>query len=227
MQMNRPLPSSHPADAASPVVWRLRRPPGPSLIERIGGAAKRFIYLTICGLVLGGIVHIATILMVPWMARNDAVTRFGELGAEGRAERIDPGRADPGAGMDGLRAVVDHDPATLIAACGFDLTEGPLRVIARTGTTPLALSIHPRGGGVAYAITDRAAIRGVLEFVVLTPAQLADRIGRDDDGATSRELRVTLGRTQGIVLARALARRPSDRTEAETLVSNVTCGPAD
>jgi uncharacterized membrane protein len=203
------------------VVWRLRKRLGPSLIERLGAAAKRFIYLTFCGLVLGGIVHIATILMVPWMARNDAVSRFGDLGAEGKAERIDAQPAT-GAGM-----VVDHDPATVIAACGFDLADGPLRVVARTGTTPLALSIHPRGGGVAYAITDRAAIRGVLEFVVLTPTQLADRIGRDDDGATSRELRVSLTHPQGIILARALARRPSDRPEAESLVAGVSCGPAD
>jgi uncharacterized membrane protein len=223
--MNRPVPHSMPAETPATVVWRLRKRPGPSLTERLGAAAKRFIYLTLCGLVLGGIVHIATILMVPWMARNDAVSRFGDLGAEGKAERIGPfGIAPAGASAS---PVVDHDPATVMAVCGFDLAEGPLRVVARTGTTPLALSIHPRGGGVAYAITDRAAIRGVLEFVVLTPTQLADRIGRDDDGATSRELRVSLVRPQGIVLARALARRPSDRTEAESLVAGVSCGPAD
>jgi uncharacterized membrane protein len=225
--MSRAFRSAIPKAESGPVVWRLRRRPGPSLLERVGAAVKRFLYLTLCGLVLGGIVHIATILMVPWMARNDAVSRFGGLGAEGRAERIDPDQGGTGAATGPALPIVDHDPATLIAACGFDLGEGPLRVIARTGTTPLALSIHPRGGGVAYAITDRAAIRGVLEFVVLTPAQLADRIGREDDGESSRELRVALTRPQGIVLARALARRPSDRTEAEALVSNVTCGPAD
>jgi uncharacterized membrane protein len=223
--MNRPVPSSLPVETRAPVVWRLRKRLSPSLMERLGAAAKRFIYLTLCGLVLGGIVHIATILMVPWMARNDAVSRFGDLGVEGKAEPIGPFGISQGSAAAG--PIVDHDPATLMAVCGFDLSEGPLRVIARTGTTPLALSIHPRGGGVAYAITDRAAIRGVLEFVVLTPTQLADRIGRDDDGATSRELRVSLVRPQGIVLARALARRPSDRTEAESLVAAVSCGPAD
>ncbi|MGL4729476.1 MAG: DUF1254 domain-containing protein [Bosea sp. (in: a-proteobacteria)] len=202
-----------------PVIWQLQRRPLPSLSERIGRASKRFVYLTLCGLVLGGMVHIATILMVPWLARSDAVSRFAETGADGKAERIMVAPGEP--------AIVDLDPATVIASCGYDLTEGPLRVVARAGTAPLALSIHPRGGGVSYAITDRAAIRGNLEIVILTPAQLADRIGRDDDGSTSRELRVTLARPQGIVLARALARRPSDRAEAEALVGDVSCGAAD
>jgi uncharacterized membrane protein len=220
--MNRHVaPHLSPGGAAgpAPVVWRLRPPPGPMLSERIGAAARRFIYLTLCGLVLGGIIHIAVILMVPWLAHNDAVSRFGDLGTEGRAERILP--------RPGEAPVVDLDPATIVAACGYDLSEGPIRIAARAGASPLAISIHPRGGGVAYAITDRAAIRGTLEFVMLTPTQLADRIGRDDDGSGARELRVTLSRLQGIVVARALARRPSDRAEAESLATGMTCQAAD
>jgi uncharacterized membrane protein len=135
-------------------------------------------------------------------------------------ERIDP-QADP------ARPVVDHDPATALAACGFDLDDGPVRVSARAGNLPFGLSIHRRSGGVAYAITDRAAIRGVLEFVILTERQLAERIARDDEGETQRELRVVVNAREGVVLARALVKRPSDRADAEALVGEVACGAAD
>lgn len=214
------LPSQLPSATASPPpLWQKRAPLRPGLLSRMVSGVSRLVYLTVCGLVLGAIVHLVTILIVPVMATQDAVSRFAGLGTEGKAERIDP-RAGPS-------PVVDHDPSTAMAACGFDLADGPVRIMARTGALPLGLSIHRRGGGVAYAITDRAAIRGTIEFVLLTPAQLAERIAREDDGETTRELRVVLNAMQGIALARALVRRPSDRADAEALVSDVACAAAD
>lgn len=212
--------TAHPAplQRARRILMR-RRQPTP-LVRRISDAVRRWAHLTVVGLVLGAIVHIVTILSVPYFATEDAVTRFADLGLEGKAEALDP-FADP------ARPVADHDPATALAVCGIDLTDGPMRVSVRTGAAPLGLSIHRRGGGVAYAITDRAAIRGVLEFVILTERQLAERIARDDDGETQRELRVVVNALHGLVVARALAKRPSDRADAEALVRDVACGAAD
>jgi uncharacterized membrane protein len=203
-----------------PKVWQRRLPSRPGLLSLATRGFYRLAYLTIMGLVLGIIVHIITVFSIPLLATHDAVTRFADTGLEGRAERIDP-QADP------AWLIADHDPATSLASCGFDLTEGPVRVTARTGALPLGLSIHRRGGGVAYAITDRAAIRGVLDFVVLTPAQLADRIAREDDGETMRELRVVLNVQQGLIVARALARQPSDRADADALVRDMACVAAE
>jgi uncharacterized membrane protein len=206
-------------NGSPPLAAHSHGPARPGWSERLLAAAVRLAHLTLCGLVLGAMVHLVTILLVPHLALHDAVSRFSELGGEGKAERIAP--------LSLPFPLVDHDAATALAACGFDLAEGPVRVFARTGSVPLGLSIHRRGGGVAYAITDRAAIRGVIEFVLLTPAQLAERVAREDEGDGARELRVTLNAPQGLVLARALVRRPSDRADAEALVSDVTCGPAD
>ncbi len=203
-----------------PKIWQRRAAGRESLLRRFFRGLSRLSYLTVTGLVLGIIVHIVTVFSIPLLATHDAVTRFADLGLEGKAERIDP-QADP------AWLLADHDPATSLAACGFDLAEGPVRVTARAGGMPLGLSIHRRGGGVAYAITDRAAIRGVLDFVVLTPAQLAERIAREDDGETTRELRVVLNVQQGLIVARALVRQPSDRADAEALVRDVSCVAAD
>ena len=202
------------------VYWRRQQPQRPPLSARISAALKHWAYLTLLGALLGVMVHIVTILAAPSLATQDAVTRFSDIGLEGKAELINPSE-DP------ARPVVDHDPATAVAVCGFDLSDGPYRVSARTGALPLGLSIHRRGGGVAYAITDRAAIRGLLEFVVLTERQLAERIAGEDDGGAQRELRVVVNSQQGLVVARALAKRSSDRAEAEALVGGVACGPAE
>jgi uncharacterized membrane protein len=178
---------------------------------------RQGVFAILCGLVLAGIVHVVAVLAVPHFADHDAVDVFGARGANGKAELIT-------AQQDGL---VDTDPATAIAVCGYDLSEGPVRVSAKTGTLPLSISLHRPGGGVIYALTDRAAIRGLIEFVILTAPQLEERIAQEDDGDSTRELRVVSGAEQGLIVIRALKRRPSDKQEAESLVSGAACGAAE
>lgn len=179
------------------------------------GRVTRFVWLTLTGLALAAFIHIVIVFAVPGLSEKDAANLFAEHGEQGKAERIN------------LAAVADSDPFTAIAACAYDLGAGPFRVSARTGDSLLSLSLHRRGGGVAYAITDRAAVRGLIEFVVLTPRQLEERLARDDEGDSIRELRVVSPGETGLIVARALIRRPSDRAEAEALVSGVACGLAD
>ncbi|RDJ20426.1 hypothetical protein DWF00_04470 [Bosea caraganae] len=202
-------PSSLPARAAPRLPWR----------SRLAGLVRRFALATLAGLVLAGIVHIVTVLLIPQVSEHDAAAAYATLGTGGKAELL-----PTGAGQPDLR---DADPATVTAVCSYDLSAGPMRVVARTGSLPLGLSLHRRGGGVVYAITERAAIRGTLEFVVMTEAQHDDRLAQDDEGETNRELRVVSDTEQGLIVARVLMERPSDRTEAEALATGVACGLAD
>ncbi|MFJ5368354.1 hypothetical protein ACIPIA_03945 [Bosea sp. CER48] len=196
---------------ARPAGWR----------TRLRGGLTRFLMCTLAGLILAAIVHIVAILAVPSLSRRDAADVYRELGTEGHAELIPA----PGAAR-GLPALREADPNVAIAICSYDLSAGPVRVVARTGTLPLGLTLHQQGGGVIYAITDRAAIRGVLDFLVLTEAQRDERIAEDEEGETSRELRVVSDTTQGLIVARVLVRLPSDKADAEALATGVACGPA-
>lgn len=188
---------------------------------RITAAAGRLLLATIAGLVLAAIVHIVTILLIPVLSASDANTAYRALGTGGRAELISASDAR------GLPLPREADPATVTAVCSYDLTAGPMRVVARAGTLPLGLTLHRRGGGVIYAITDRAAIRGVVEFVVMTEEQRDERIARDEEGEAARELRVVSETDQGLIVARVLVPQPSDRADAEALASGVACGMAD
>jgi uncharacterized membrane protein len=189
---------------------------------RLRTGFARFAITTLAGLILAAIVHIVTILAIPALSQHDAAHAYRELGGEGHAEPIpSPGNAR------GLPALREADPNVVTAICNYDLSAGPMRVIARTGTLPLGLTLHRQGGGVLYAITDRAAIRGTLEFLVMTEAQRDERIAADEDGESSRELRVVSDTEQGLIVARVLLRLPSDRADAEALATGVACGLAN
>lgn len=188
-----------------------------SIGESVRAGLAHFALATLAGLILAGIVHIVAVLAVPHLARGDALNRFQSLGGSGRAEPIPDGAL-----------LQDDDPAAVTAVCSYDLGSGPVRVSARIGTLPLGLTLHRKGGGVIYAITDRAAIRGVVEFVVMTEEQRDERAATDQDGDRSvRELRVVSDAEQGLLVVRALAKTPSERTDAEALARAVTCGAAD
>ncbi|SIQ04969.1 hypothetical protein [Bosea sp. TND4EK4] len=186
---------------------------------RLRAGAARLAMTTLAGLLLAGIVHIATVLLIPTLSQHDAAHAYGALGAAGRAElvTVDGGTAP---------AVLEAERQAVTAVCAYDLAGGPLRVMARTGTLPLGITLHRRTGGVLYAITDRAAIRGVLEFIVLTEAQHDERVADDEEGETSRELRVISDSERGLVVIRVLAKQASDRPDAEALAAGVQCGPA-
>ncbi|KRE17925.1 hypothetical protein ASE63_01660 [Bosea sp. Root381] len=189
---------------------------------RIAAGIRRLLLATAAGLVLAGIVHIVTILLIPVLSLSDANHAYRALGTGGRAELI----ASVGDGRS-LPLPREADPATVTAICSYDLAAGPMRVVAHTGTLPLGLTLHRSGGGVIYAITDRAAIRGVVEFVVMTEEQRDERIARDEEGEAARELRVVSDTDQGLIVARVLMRQPSDKADAEALATGVACGMAD
>lgn len=197
-------------------------PARPRVVAWLGDAGKRLLLATLAGLVLAGIVHIVAILLIPMLSGRDAVDAYRALGAQGRAELVTSPR--DGHPLPDLR---EADPFVVTAVCGYDLSAGPVRVHARTGTLPLGLTLHRQGGGVLYAITDRAAIRGAVEFVVMTEEQRDERLASEDDETPARELRVVSDTPGGLVVVRVLAKTPSDREDAEALATGVACGPAE
>src|SRR5262249_24961349 len=81
----------------------------------------------------------------------------------------------PADGSDGLPPVIEApDPQFAAVACRFDLEDGPVRVQSR-GTVPFwSTSIYDRSGQNVYNFNDRTAEGGVLDFVVVTPAQMIE-----------------------------------------------------
>lgn len=176
----------------------------------------RFILATLCGLVLAGIVHIAIVLAAPRFAEHDAFTRLRDTITADKAQIV----AAPGT----ARSWLPHpDPAVAVAACAFDLAEGPMRVSTKTGSLFESISLHAKGGNVYFAVTDRAAVRGDLELVVMTRRQLDEALAEEDEDEPSRDVRIVAPRREGLVIVRVAAPYPSQRREAEEAAKAVSC----
>ncbi len=176
----------------------------------------RFLLATLCGLVLAGVAHIVIVLAAPRFAERDSFTRLRDTMALDRAQIV----AAPGMAPSWLP---HPDPSMALAACAFDLREGPVRVSARTRASFESISLHLKGGGVFFAVTDRAAVRGELEIVVMTRRQLDEALAEEDEDEPSRDVRIVAPRQEGLIVVRAAAPFPSQRREAEEAAKAVSC----
>jgi uncharacterized membrane protein len=165
-------------------------------------------------------VHIVAMLAAPDAASGDAWSRLKAQAPE-LAVRLIGGQED---GEDGGGAgPAMRDPALALAACHFDLANGPVVVRARTQDMFLSIGFRRRDGSVFWAVTERAAVRGMLEVVLGTPAQIEARGEEDDEDNPSGEVRVEAPVTRGFVVFRALAPRPSATERVRALVASATC----
>jgi uncharacterized membrane protein len=176
----------------------------------------QFLLATLCGLVLAAIVHLSAVLAMPWLAEQDAFSRLRSTVSADRSELV----AAPGQEATWLPY---PDPNVALATCAYTLDEGPVRVSARTGPLFQSLSLHARGGGIFFAITDRAAIRGGLDLVVMTRRQLDEALASEDPEDPSRDVRILAPSREGLIVVRALAALPSQREEATDAAKSVSC----
>jgi uncharacterized membrane protein len=177
---------------------------------------NRFLIATLVGLVLAVGVHISVILAAPRFAQQDAFEKILPTLSAEQAQIISP----PGGGDTWLPL---PDPSVAVAACAFDLEDGPARVAAKTGSQFLSFSFHTKTGGVFFAVTDRAAVRGDLEIVVMTARQLDEARAAEDENEPSRDVRIVAPEQRGFVVVRVTAPSPSLRAQAEKAAKAVAC----
>jgi uncharacterized membrane protein len=175
----------------------------------------KFLFATLCGLVLAAIVHLTTVLAIPWLSERDAFSRLRSTLTVDKSELIAAPATETW--------LPYPDPATAVSACAYNLEEGPVRISAQASPLFQSLSFHTRGAGVFFAVTDRAAIRGVLDIVVMSRAQLDEALAMEDEDEPSRDVRIVAPSSEGFVVVRVLAPLPSLREEAETAAKAVSC----
>ncbi|CAN7428120.1 DUF1254 domain-containing protein [Mesorhizobium sp. LjNodule214] len=128
---------------------------------------RKLLHSVLLGLLGAGIVHIVVLMLVPEFSERDAWSRLAMASDLYKMTRLD---AEAG----GAPVVKSVDPLFYAAACRFDLAEGMVRVKA-PGTVPFwSVSVYDRSGHNLYSFNDHSATGGVLDTVVLTPAQMID-----------------------------------------------------
>jgi len=169
---------------------------------------------------VAGIVHIVSVLAMPAVAPQDALTRLAAVAPEGDGVVLLPA-ASPG------REIMPYeDPSVALGFCRFDLGRGLYRVRTNIdGEHFIALSFHTRSGRVFYATTDRSALRGKIDIAIVNAAQLEALEANDPEDEPAPELRLQAPAASGFVLVRALAERRNELPNAEARVTSVTCAP--
>jgi uncharacterized membrane protein len=167
-------------------------------------------------LAVAGIVHIASLLLMPWVAPADAFARVAAFAPVG-ALKILPRAAtqdDP---------LPERDPSVATAVCRYDLDSGPVRVSATLGDQGfVSLALHARSGLTFYGLTDRAGNDGKLEFVVMTAEQRTAAEARDNPDSPVRDVRVVAPETRGFVTFDVLP-RIGGYARAERGLTSMSC----
>ncbi|WP_339757804.1 DUF1254 domain-containing protein [uncultured Hoeflea sp.] len=166
------------------------------------------------GLVGAAFIHIVIILALPMWTGKDAWTKVKALGATNRFYSL--------ANEPNLTGLYNENPYVRSAVCRFDITDGPVRVMA-SGDVPFwTLSVYDASSNETYSMNDRSSIGSGVNIVFVTPAQML-RLRRFMPRALERSVLVELDRPEGYVALRAVAPAQSQRPAARAFLSNAVC----
>ena len=151
-------------------------------------------------LLLAGVVHLATVLLLPRMATQDAYARVSAIAPSNTVIAIPLPTPE--------KALMPFmDPAFQVSVCRYDLSQGPLKFSVPITQAYTSVSFYTRSDVAYYAINDRAAGRKVIELDLMTPAQRAELPENEEITAADR-LIVASPTTTGLIVIRALAPEP-------------------
>lgn len=161
----------------------------------------RLLYIVLVGLVGAGIVHIAVLLLLPVVSDRDAWSRLSQRGGPYVVTPLYGAEAD-------RRVLRSADPLFQAVACRFDLNDG-IAHIRGVGHMPYwSVSVYDRGGRNIYSFNDRSSSAGMLDLVVLTPAQMLE-VRKDLPQAYAESVFVEAELGEGIAVVRGFVPDPS------------------
>ena len=115
----------------------------------------RILFTIVAGVLLGGVVHLVSVLALPRIATQDAYSRLTpmtKLNAVTALPLADPNNAP----------MPFMDPAFAVAICRYDLADGALKLTVPVSQAYTSVSFYTRNEVAYYAINDRSAGRKVI-----------------------------------------------------------------
>jgi uncharacterized membrane protein len=175
----------------------------------------RWALLILGGVLLGGIVHLATVIILPRTATQDAYARLSLIAPVNTVVALPAPTPE--------KAVMPFmDPAFASAVCRYDLSQGPLKLTVPVSPGYTSVSFYTRYDVAYYAINDRAAGRRIIELDLMTTAQ-HDQVPEDEEVTAADRLIVESPTLTGLIAIRALAPEPGLMRVAESTVAASKC----
>ena len=179
----------------------------------------RWLLLLLGGALLGGIVHLATVMTLPRTATHDAYSRLAGTAPVNAVVAL-PSPSPDSAVMPFM------DPAFVSAVCRYDLTTGPLKLRVPVGPAYTSVSFYTRLDVAYYAINDRAAGRRVIELDLMTTEQ-HNEMPEEEDVTAADRLIVESPTPTGLIAIRALAPEPGQLPMARASLAGARCERQD
>ena len=168
-------------------------------------------------LLLGGIVHLATVLLLPSMASQDAYARVSAIAPVNSVIPVPTPTPE--------KAVMPFmDPAFAVSVCRYDLSRGPLKFSVPISQAYTSVSFYTRTDVAYYAINDRAAGRRVIELDLMTAAQRAE-LPENEEITRADRLIVTSPTATGLIVIRALVPESGSAPAARNVLAAARCRP--
>lgn len=169
----------------------------------------------LAAVLLGGIVHLSTVLAMPQAAKQDAYSRLAPLTPVNAMVPL-------AATQVGVEIMPFMDPAFAAAVCRYDLSGGPLKLIAPVSQAYTSVTFYTRRSVAFYAINDRAAGRRMIELDLMTAAQHA-QVPEDEEVTAADRLIIESPTAMGLIVLRALAPEPGLLPMARQALAAATC----
>jgi uncharacterized membrane protein len=176
----------------------------------------RLVFTIIAGILLGGVVHLVSVLALPRIATQDAYSRLAPITKLNAVTELPP--AEPG------NALMPYlDPALAVAVCRYDLSGGPLKLTVPVSQAYTSVSFYTRNELAYYAINDRSAGKKVIELDLMTEAQHND-LPEDEEVTSADRLIIDSPSTTGLIVIKALAPEPGLMPQAQATIAASRCG---
>jgi uncharacterized membrane protein len=175
----------------------------------------RLLFTIIGGILLGGVVHLVSVLALPRIATQDAYSRLTPLTTLNAVSALP--LADPNNSPMPLM-----DPAFAVAICRYDLSTGPIKLTVPVSQAYTSVSFYTRNDVAYYAINDRSAGRRVIELDLMTEAQHAE-LPEDEDVTAADRLIIDSPSQAGLIVLKALAPEPGLMAQAQASLAASNC----
>jgi uncharacterized membrane protein len=176
----------------------------------------RLLFTVVVGVLLGGVVHLVSVLALPRISTQDAYSRLTpmtKLNAVTQLPLADPGNSP----------MPFMDPAFAMAICRYDLSDGPLKLTVPVSQAYTSVSFYTRNEIAYYAINDRSAGKRVIELNLMTEAQHQD-LPEDEEVTAADRLIIDSPTTTGLIVLKALAAEPGLMPQAQASLAAASCG---
>jgi uncharacterized membrane protein len=175
----------------------------------------RWVFAILGGILLGGVVHLVSVLALPRVATLDAYSRLAPVTAVNAVTAI-PMPTPNEAPMPFM------DPAFASAVCRYDLSSGPIKLTVPVSQAYTSVSFYTRSEIAYYAINDRSAGRKVIELDLMTEAQHGE-LPEDEDVTAADRLIIDSPTATGLIVMKALAPEPGLTVQAQASLAAATC----